>query len=71
MMGLCLNGYSIDFSPTLSINHNWFNAACLQRMYEALCVQRKLSINAIRDLQDEPEFEDLVQPLMKANYGMD
>jgi JmjC domain, hydroxylase len=63
----------IDCSLTLSINHNWFNASCLSRMYDSLVHQRTLSIDAIRDLQgmDPIEFEDLVQGLMKANYGMD
>jgi hypothetical protein len=43
-------------------------------MYDSLCIQHSLSADAIRDLRDgcEPrEFEELVQGLMKANYGMD
>jgi len=61
-------------SPTLSLNHNWFNAACLRRMYDSLCREYTLSVNAIRDLKegmDVVEFEGLVQGLLKANYGMD
>lgn len=60
-------------SPTLSLNHNWFNAACLTRMYDSLCREYTLSTHAIRDLQrDTPpeDFETLVQNLLKANYGM-
>jgi JmjC domain, hydroxylase len=63
------NGYS----PTLSLNHNWFNAACLTRMYDSLCREYTLSTHAIRDLQQDtrPEdFENLVQNLLRANYGM-
>ena len=63
-----------NYSPTLSLNHNWFNAACLQRMYESLCREHELSMHAIRDLRhdmDGREFEMLVQGLLKANYGMD
>lgn len=61
-------------SPTLSLNHNWFNAACLQRMYDSLCREHTLSTYAIRDLKegmDAVEFEELVQGLLKENYGMD
>jgi len=61
-------------SPTLSLNHNWFNAACLKRMYDSLCREYTLSTFAIRDLKagmDPMEFEGLVQGLLKANYGMD
>lgn len=67
-----LNPHS--FSPTLSLNHNWFNAACLPRMFQSLCREHDLSTHAIRDLQDDMngmEFEVLVQGLLKANYGMD
>lgn len=68
-------GFEPDISsPTLSLNHNWFNAACLKRMYDSLCREYTLSTFAIRDLKagvDAIEFEELVQGLLKANYGMD
>lgn len=65
--------FRIDKSPTLSLNHNWFNASCLERMYSSLCEQHTLSAEAIADLQDqveEREFEELVQGLLKANHGL-
>lgn len=40
-------------------------------MYDSLCHQYSLSEDAIRDLQDDAEFEQLVQTLLKVNYGMD
>jgi hypothetical protein len=40
-------------------------------MYDSLCIQYTLSKNAILDLRDEEEFEQLIQNLLKANYGMD
>jgi hypothetical protein len=40
-------------------------------MYDALCVQYTLSRGAIWDLRDDPEYEELVQGLLKANWGMD
>ena len=39
-------------------------------MYDSLCTQYTLSKNAIWDLREEEEFEDLIQRLLKANYGM-
>jgi hypothetical protein len=40
-------------------------------MYDALCIQYTLSRDAIGDLRDDPEYEGLVQGLLKANWGMD
>jgi len=43
-------------------------------MYTALCEQYKLSCNAIQDIRTSiprAEFEEQVQTLMKANWGMD
>src|SRR5271156_583095 len=43
-------------------------------MFSALCTQHALSANAISDLRDSTdrdEFEELVQGLLKANWGMD
>jgi len=43
-------------------------------MYTALCEQYTLSSNAIQDIRSEiprNEFEENVQTLMKANWGMD
>lgn len=39
-------------------------------MYEALCIQYALSRDAIWDLRDDPEYEVLIQGLLKANWGM-
>ena len=46
----------------------------MRGMYSSLCDQYTLSANAIQDLKgdvDKSEFEELVQGLLKANYGMD
>ena len=40
-------------------------------MYDALCIQYTLSRDAIWDLRDDPEYEGLVQRLLKANWGID
>ena len=67
-------GPSLLSRPTLSLNHNWFNGACVRRMYDSLCREYTLSEHAIRDLKEgmeAVEFEGLVQGLLKANYGMD
>ena len=40
-------------------------------MYNSLCEEYILSVDAIQDLSKEEDFEILVQGLMKANYGMD
>ena len=40
-------------------------------MYDELCIQYTLSRNAIWDLRDDPDYEGLVQRLLKANWGMD
>jgi hypothetical protein len=39
-------------------------------MYGSLCTQYTLSRDAIWDLREEEEFEELIQGLLKANYGM-
>lgn len=39
-------------------------------MYQSLCEQYHLSQHAIWDLRDQEEFEELVQGLLHANYGM-
>jgi len=40
-------------------------------MYDALCREWELSRHAIRDLEDEEGFVELVEGLVKANWGMD
>ncbi|KAH8825093.1 hypothetical protein DL96DRAFT_1712122 [Flagelloscypha sp. PMI_526] len=41
-----------NYGPTLSINHNWANASCIQGMYDALVDQVEQSVLLMEDLRD-------------------
>lgn len=68
--------------PTLSLNHNWTNAHCLSRLYDALCAAVEETREAIEDVRVmlessssgekvgwEKEFEEEVRKIVEADTG--
>lgn len=65
----------VNIGPTLSINHNWINAASLNSIYQNLVTEMHQSEEAIIDLKydnilDEQGFAAVVEELTLENAGM-
>jgi len=67
----------VNLEDTLSVNHNWFNAYCLQDISTYLHAELSATRNAIEDIRENRDsfaldlhFEDKCQQLMELNIGM-
>lgn len=62
---------------TLSINHNWANAASLDNMHAGLADAYAGARHALRDLPASglvppgPRLDELVEDVVRASYGWD
>eukprot|EP00088_Acartia_fossae_P061838 TRINITY_DN7439_c0_g1_i1.p1 TRINITY_DN7439_c0_g1~~TRINITY_DN7439_c0_g1_i1.p1 ORF type:complete len:330 (+),score=5.03 TRINITY_DN7439_c0_g1_i1:214-1203(+) len=55
---------------TISINHNWFNAANCQRIFCNLNSELKRVEQEISDCSDDPQWNRMCQNLLREHFGM-
>ncbi|KAM7352208.1 jumonji domain containing 4 [Cochliomyia hominivorax] len=59
-----------NISDTISINHNWFNACNLQRIWHNLKNQMEKVIKEIDDCRQMDNFMEHCQTMLRASFGL-
>lgn len=60
-----------NIEDTISINHNWVNAASIHKMYDHLCMEVENVKKEISDCKSMDGFEEHCQLILNASAGMD
>jgi len=55
---------------TISINHNWFNASNIQRVYFNLNTELDRVKTEISDCMDDPDWNNLCQKILREHFGL-
>ncbi|XP_037957552.1 2-oxoglutarate and iron-dependent oxygenase JMJD4 homolog [Teleopsis dalmanni] len=59
-----------NLTDTISINHNWFNACNVQRIWRNLTTNMKQVIQEIADCRQMDNFDEHCQTMLRASFGI-